>query len=68
MNVRIGKNSSPYVEKLRGNKIETYSSLGRTSAKINQVSSLAIEMIIFDVDMYSVVLHMSYILIYVNCL
>ena len=41
--------------------------LARTSAKVIQVSGLTIGMVIFDVDMCPVVLHMSYILICVNC-
>ena len=42
--------------------------LDRTSAKTIQVSGLTIGMVIFNVDMCPVVLHVSYILICVNCL
>ena len=39
-----------------------------TLTEVNQVSDVIVDMIIFDVDKYSVVMNMSYILIYVNCL
>ena len=42
--------------------------LDRTSVKVIQVSALTIDMIIFDVDTCPVILHVSYILICVNCL
>ena len=42
--------------------------LDRTSAKVIQVSGLTIGMVIFDVDTCLMVLHVSYILICVNCL
>ena len=54
-------NSRWYMEQLRENGIQTYLSIGRTSAKANQVTDLTISMVIFDVDMCPVVRHVSYI-------